>query len=1038
MSVVTLDTLSQRRALLETKRELDDAQRRLVRTEKALSSLRDVLSLLPDPVEVIGEDLLVYFANRASRARCGGNPEGQPYHTLLTGRHGTPENCPVRVALEENREIRMRQTGATGAQEEIVITPTRLAGGQRAVMRFTRTWGQPPAKESTEPSRTTTGADRTRPAPSEEAALHTPKGPDTADGKSERDTARIEQWADVEALREWSTLAAHNINTNRFLGRILPCIAAHFHVDRLLYYRFDGRARRFSLDGEWSGDGEYAPAPVSITHGEYRTLRRIVEADVPYLHTGDAFEALPAALADLLGRDHMRDSVVLPVRSALSTHGALVASFRQSFTARGGDDQLLRALAQILGAAIERNGLIRTLKRNVSTLVDLQRAGRGIAGATDLGAAFDLLGRTLVGTLRFSAARTRITGAGLPANSYLHSYPGPFHTNGDLSQAIVEASATAVARNEIEILESDQTLRLVVDRGYESQLAQCRSVTIVPVHVNATCFGVIQLFSRHTREEVIAMKSVVRTFVRHAETALKQSLTVGALRDELDAGVQRNDIAREIVARVQTPVAVISPDGRITLTNPAFLELIGCDSGNIPDLPKILFSDRVGKRVSARELAQGLMDRAPLRRNECTITHTGGHRIPVELSTSLMRDGGELLATFRDMRTEQKLRRQLTDALKLSLAGERIAGLTHQVNNYLTPAFYHTEQLLAEPSLQPSSRSAVATVQNYLNLCHESITMVLQIIRPAVPGPIQINELIEETLVRICSDATRGIGAVMIDTHYDTTAPVTVGYRVQLQQAIANIVSNAQEAIADSGGEGHIVIRVTSSPATIRVAIEDDGPGMTAEFAARAFDLGVTSKPPGSGTGVGLHFAREVIRQHHGSIALRTQPGHGACFSIRLPVREPDAEILHSIADPDAAANGREFTDIPAQTGRLLIVDDEPAILELFSDILKSAGHTVTTAKNADKAVEAIRTQTYDCIICDIRMPGMGGAEFSELLRNEFPELYPRLVFVTGDIFSDDTDRFLRDTGIPFVEKPFTADSVHRAVQCILSANGNG
>jgi len=282
-------------------------------------------------------------------------------------------------------------------------------------------------------------------------------------------------------------------------------------------------------------------------------------------------------------------------------------------------------------------------------------------------------------------------------------------------------------------------------------------------------------------------------------------------------------------------------------------------------------------------------------RFERELARRDGERVPIELAVSRVsgerEDETVLLVTVRGLRETNELKDQLIKALNLSVAGERIAGLAHQANNYLTPALYQADKLAQRDNLDRNTRQTVTTIQNHLNLSHESISAVLSLIRPAVPSTINMNHLVSEVFCQhYLADELR-LDNIEVVQRYDPGMVATTGYRTLLQQALASIIKNAQEAMVQANGGGQLMVLTDSSPNTITIRISDNGPGIPEDIQNNVFDLLFTSKSPGKGSGVGLHFAREVINRHDGAIEVKSRPGEGATFIIRLPVRQPSEQV---------------------------------------------------------------------------------------------------------------------------------------------------
>lgn len=699
---LTLDTLAQRRELLDAQKRLHEISRRLRRTESALRSIREVLSALADPVEIIGEDGMIHFANRASRKRHGGNVEGLPYAPALLGLEREPDGCPARVALSENRETHTRSDRG-GQAVTVTFTPIVLASGERAVVRHTRPAEGAPQPSAGEP-----------PHPTDDDAE-----PVATAGTTDAAEEAVADHDALEALGEAALACAQTLDTGRLLEALLEQIGDFFACPAAGFYEIDERAEQAALVAAAGADPGVLPP--RLLARECRELANLAGIDAPYLVVADLRRAnpLPASVQHALLEAGAGEAVVLPARTASARHGVLVAA--RTTAVSGSDERFVASLSQLLGPTLERNRLVHALERGMDASLDVERD------------------------------------------------------------------------------------------------------------------------------------------------------------------------AWEMLGRVADAVAVVTPEGNVERANRAFAELLGVGDGELPSVSRFLFPLAGGADADAGEVARALAERAPLRAYECEAQTMEGARIPIELDVARVENGeaARMIITLRDRRRVEALEETLLHGLNLSLSGERIAGLAHQIDNYLTPAFYHAEALAEQGSLDARTRQAVITIQNYLNLCHESIRAVLQIIRPAETGPLYVNELVAEILSGdYLADDLRHHG-VRVALDFDTFMPVTLGYPALLRQALANVVRNAEEAMAESGG-GELRVTTEATPATITVRITDDGPGIPETIRDRVFELGVSGKTPGRGTGVGLHFTREIVRKHRGSIDVHSETGRGTAFTIRIPVRAPD------------------------------------------------------------------------------------------------------------------------------------------------------
>jgi CheY-like chemotaxis protein len=190
----------------------------------------------------------------------------------------------------------------------------------------------------------------------------------------------------------------------------------------------------------------------------------------------------------------------------------------------------------------------------------------------------------------------------------------------------------------------------------------------------------------------------------------------------------------------------------------------------------------------------------------------------------------------------------------------------------------------------------------------------------------------------------------------------------------------------------------------------------------RIFEPFYTTKPPGSGTGLGLSTASEVVRSCGGSIAVESEPGHGTTFIITLPVAPLPAEGN----EPDLRLD--ESIDLRQET--ILVVDDEPDVRTVAMEMLRGSGYQVLEAADAADALELIATadRAVDLVLSDVVMPGTGGPELADQIRTRSPDT--EIVFVSGYADISATAPALR--GATLLRKPLERDALLAEVETAL------
>lgn len=389
------------------------------------------------------------------------------------------------------------------------------------------------------------------------------------------------------------------------------------------------------------------------------------------------------------------------------------------------------------------------------------------------------------------------------------------------------------------------------------------------------------------------------------------------------------------------------------------------------------------------------------------------------------------LEIYRDVTTQRFAQSSLMQTDKMAGLGQLVSDIAHELNNPLTGIMGFAQLLLGRGLTQPQAADA-RLIYEEAERATRIVKNLLLFAREAQPerDQVQLNEIIEKTLA--LRNYELGVENISLSMDLEATLPPIIANPAQLQQVFLNLVVNAEQAIRQGAREGNIYVR-TWQPSQGRVALEiaDTGPGIPADVMPRIFDPFFTTKPAGLGTGLGLSIAFGILQAHGGVISVDSTPGHGAAFRVELPAAD-------RIATPSIPLDLRneKISNSPSmpRTERVLVVEDEPTVARLISDVLGEEGYSVEIVLDGEEGLRRALHGNYDLVICDLKMPNLEGRAIHRELVAKGSSLQHRMVFVTGDTLAPRTMEFLESCGVPFLAKPFLVEELKAIVSAALAS----
>lgn len=388
---------------------------------------------------------------------------------------------------------------------------------------------------------------------------------------------------------------------------------------------------------------------------------------------------------------------------------------------------------------------------------------------------------------------------------------------------------------------------------------------------------------------------------------------------------------------------------------------------------------------------------------------------------------------LRDVTERLEWSERVARARRLEAVGQLAAGIAHDFQNILTGISGEAEMLsIALGDDSPHAGGLLSIVQ----AADRANGLARELFAYAPISESEVIPLDAEDLVRELESRLQPVlgPRVKLEVVLDANAPRFIGDPTQISNALLNVALNARDAVTDAGTIRISTTRVVLDARAARerglsagehvvFAIEDDGGGMSAETRAHLFEPFYTTKS-GGGSGLGLAAVESCVGRHGGIVEVDSTIGKGSCFRLWFPAtREPAVTLIPA-----------QRPEIERGQGRILLVDDEEIVRNFAARCLREMGYDVTSCGDGTQAVEFFEQhpESFDLVLLDLIMPGMGGAEVFEELRRSDPEA---AVLITSGYGEESSVRKLLDRGARgFLEKPFRVHELSQAVARYMRA----
>jgi two-component system cell cycle sensor histidine kinase/response regulator CckA len=413
-----------------------------------------------------------------------------------------------------------------------------------------------------------------------------------------------------------------------------------------------------------------------------------------------------------------------------------------------------------------------------------------------------------------------------------------------------------------------------------------------------------------------------------------------------------------------------------------------------------------------------------------------GKELTIQSRWTLVRDDeGKPRSIFvinTDVTEQKSLEAQFLRTQRMESIGTLAGGIAHDLNNVLSPIVMGVE-LLKMKVKDEQSQKMLNTMAGSARRGSDMVKQVLTFARGQTGerALVQIKHLIRE-MQKIAKETFPKNIDVQIEV--ETVRPILAD-ATQMHQILLNLCVNARDAMPNGGGIAILAKDVTLTQAEadkfigakpinyVLLKVTDTGTGIPTEIIDKIFEPFFTTKEIGKGTGLGLSTVITIIKSHGGFLDLQTQVGKGTTFNVYLPAAESSAAPV---------TTDRPASELRGKGETVMVVDDEPAVVEMTKGILQHYGYKVVTANHGADAL-ALHSQCKESVkvvLMDMMMPVMDGPTAIRELKSKMPEL--QVIAISG-LMQSETLKERLNIEVPFLQKPFAAEKL---LECLKRAVG--
>lgn len=488
------------------------------------------------------------------------------------------------------------------------------------------------------------------------------------------------------------------------------------------------------------------------------------------------------------------------------------------------------------------------------------------------------------------------------------------------------------------------------------------------------------------------------------------------------------------------PVILYDEMMRVAYINQSFEAMTGYSLKEVLGRPVAAFYVGLEQQASLSQIIETLASGDAWTGKVCNTCKDGSVICCHKTVSPIRGKGGIILgyvSVWRDMTALEALERQLRQAQRMEALGTLAGGIAHDFNNILSPIVLMADIGLSQLAQDDPLRG---TFERILKSANRAGALVRQILSLSCrhesdqPIPLRLSDILLESLTLLRPSLPSTIDISLIT---ETERDVVLADPAQVHQLLMNLCTNAAWAMRGTGGT--LKLRVDEHAVGGRgdggfpdalpgaytlLSVQDSGHGIAPEHLERVFDPFFTTKTDGSGTGLGLAVVMNIVTQLRGTLRVRSDPGQGTCFDILLPCSD--------LPPADLQAQAQESAQSLRGTGHVLVVDDEPDILNACAMGLNGYGYKVSTCLRGEEALELFRANPdhFDVVLSDTTMPGLAGPDLVRELLKIDPHL--PVILTTGHSDLVSREKAWRIGALEFLAKPFRMDVLAALLRKLL------